>query len=331
MNDAFRIAEPLVAAMPTVVKVALLQDPVATIKKYYGVTTQMVAAESVADGCGIEGRYFPHLNLIRINDALTERRFMFTVLHELGHHVAQHDPASIAAIASKQKFEEQVAHAFAAELLISRAQANSIFGDSGPTASTVAELYAASSASRWACCVRAAQRLNGNGYVLVAVDGVIEFAAIVGTAFPIGRNAVQDDDHLINEAAKYGTARNSGIRLRQPSGVRTREFAGDAVVTDGNYIFAVLTDEKPTPWGGWVGVLDQYPEAIELDCEQCDRTTRAWKLCPTCREPICSNGDCGWCACKRKPAIRERVCTACYQTRPIGQFEGDGTICNDHR
>lgn len=331
MNDAFTIAEPLVAAMSTECKVELLQDPVATIKKYYGITTQIDAPEPVADGCDIEGRYFPHLNLIKISSGLSDRRFMFTMLHELGHHVAQHDPASIRAISRKQKFEEQVAHAFAAELLISRDQANSIFGDSGPTASAVAELYATSSASRWACCVYAAQRLNGNGYVLVAIDGVIEFAAVVGTAFPIGRNTAQDDDHLINKVAKYGTARESGVRLRQLSGVRTREFAGDAVATDSKYIFAVLTDEKPTPWGGWVGVLDQYPEGIELDCEQCDRMTRAWKLCPNCREPICSNDDCGWCACKRKPAIRERVCSTCYQTRLIGQFEGDGTICNDHR
>lgn len=331
MNDARSIAERLAHALNDEIRAVLLADPLTAILDHFGVTIHIVDADKIAGSCGIEGRCHAQLKIIDISDRLTGRRFLFTLLHELGHYLAQHDRTTIPLVAKSPRLEENVAHAFAAELLVPQGLADQTFAETGVTAQAVANLHAASNASRWACCVRASQQMQGNGFVLVALGGVVEFAATVGTTYPLGRDAAQDDSHLINIAARHGTARSSPVRLRQSSGVGTEEYSGDVVATGDGYVFGVFTDMTPPPWGGWVGQLSQKPEWLEVDCEACDRETWGYRRCTICGDPICAEDGCGWCTCKRRPPMRERMCTECYQTRPIGQFDGDGTICSDHR
>lgn len=332
MSDPRLLALGMADRLDASIRAALVKDPWTGIENNFGLSVRAVDSERLSSGCGIEGRYHPSLKLIEVSDDLHPQSQRFVLLHELGHHLAVHDAAVRPHIAARPRVEESTANSFATELLIPSATMDDVFAG-GVTARGVAELHDQSSpVSRWACCVRAAERVPGNGHVVIAHGDMIEFSATVGTAFPLDRYATQPDNHLISAAAANGSARRSHERLYSRDGVASQEFAGDAYRTADGFVFAVFSDANIPPWGdGWTGTLQQTKVWLEVDCEVCDRTTWGRLTCQTCGEPICAEDDCGWCPCKKRPVMRERMCTECWTKRPLGQFDGDGTICIDHR
>ena len=338
MREPDRLGAGLAASFSVEDRLQLSEDPTTTIPVVVPGVTVDLQDEPISGGCDVEGLYEEKTRSITVQRALSPRRTKFTTLHELGHDQARRnlDVARRLARAANdagRRLEEKIADAFAAEILIPTDVVDEVFGGGAPTARAVVELFHhdRTGGSREACCVRGAQRLGGNGYVLLAAGAEIRFCSAVGTAYWVRRGSVQPGDHLIVKAAERGYAVSDNVRLCHPSGFETPEFSGQAVA-DGDYVFAVLTDATNPPWGGWHPPRDRTARsaaAPELDCPDCDTVTEAWNRCevqPAHR--VC--GECGWCPCKKpKAKIAEKNCSNCFETKRVDLFDNGSSVCRD--
>lgn len=298
-----------------------------------GVTLHVVV-RLARDDCGVEGMYHEPTGRIYVQAARSARRTRFTALHEFGHRRARETVETARELARlrpdrSRQFEEKVADAFAAGILIPDHVVDRILGGRQPTARHAVDLFddPEVGGSREACCVKLAQRMTGNGYVLLAQADTILFCAPVGTPFRLARGTSQGHDHLLAKASQRGAAVSDHVTLTHRSGGGTPEFAGQAVAS-GDYVFAVLTDATKLPWGGWRPPSTSTGTAPEAYCESCDELVEAWDWCDIGRHRIC--GECGWCACsKPKAKIPTRPCDSCFLTKPLAVFDGDSRTCRD--
>lgn len=301
------------------------------------ITLRIVDYDPSEDACGIEGHYDETTRTVTVRLATSRRRTWFTALHELGHDRARRHPEVARAIAqlspdAGRRYEEDIANAFAATVLIPDDVLEAAMGEREPTAVAVAELFGDPRVhgSREACCVRVAQRMRGNGYVILAEGATVRFCATVGSTYRVARGTAQDRGHLLERATDQGLATDNHVVLRHRSGAITPPFAGQAVA-DGTYVFAVLTDATNLPWGGWVPPRDSRPAdgPPELWCDECDEIVEAWEKCDTDRRHrVC--GVCGWCACRApKAKLKEKICTECTQPKHVELFDEHSEICRD--
>lgn len=296
--------------------------------------TVHVVVQLAKDDCGVEGMYHEPTNRIYVQEAGSVRRTKFTALHEFGHRRARETVATARELARltserSRRFEEKLADAFAAGILIPDHVVERILGGKQPTARHAAELFEDPEVggSREACCVKLAQRMTGNGYVLLAQADTILFCASVGTALRVARGTSQGEDHLLAKASERGSAVSDHVTLTHRSGSGTPEYAGQAVAS-GGYVFAVLTDATSLPWGGWRLPSTETGTAPEMHCESCDELVDAWDWCNIGRHRIC--GECGWCACSQpKAKIPTRTCASCFLTKALAVFDGESTTCRD--
>lgn len=338
MSSALGLAEILSAAYDADERDLLREDALEAIPIVAPeITLRIVHYDPSEDDCGIEGHYDEATRTITVGRAASRRRTWFTALHELGHDRARRHPDVARAIAqlsadAGRRYEEDIANAFAATILIPDDVLDTVMGDRQPTAVAVAELFGDDRVhgSREACCVRVAQRMRGNGYVILAEGSTVRFCAVVGDTYRVARGTVQDRGHLLERAAQHGLATDNDVVLRHRSGATTPPFAGQAV-TDGAYVFAVLTDATNPPWGGWVPPRDSRPTdgPPEMWCDECDEIVEAWQRCDNDpRHRVC--GVCGWCACRTpRRKLEEKVCQQCTQSKHIALFDEHPEICRD--
>lgn len=287
-----------------------------------------------AAGCSVEGLYHEETRSIDVQRANSSRRTRFTAIHEFGHDRCRHNREVARYLASLTKTtrttEERVADAFAGEVLIPDAALDAVLAGKEAQAHHLVELFHRDDVggSREACCVRVAQRMRGNGYVVLCEGDVLRFCAAVGTSFRIARGTAQATVGLLRRAAEHGSATDTDTRLQYPDGRLTEAFAGQAV-TDGMYTFAVLTDSTRPPWGGWIVPRRPESEAPEIFCADCDEISEAWQRCDTdWRHRRCST--CRWCECRTpKVKIAEQVCDVCTTLRRWDFFPSGGTVCKD--
>lgn len=298
------------------------------------VTIELVAYEP-GEGCSVEGLYHEPTRSITVQAARSSRRTRFTAIHEFGHDRSRHviPVARHLAFLSERagrREEERIADAFAGAVLIPDDVVDAVLDGRQPTAHHLVELFhhPRAAGSREACCVRIAQRMSGEGYIVIAEGGVLRFCATVGGAFSIRRNTAQERVGFLTRAATHGSATDVNAQLQFPDGRLTREYAGQAV-TDDLYTFAILTDSSSPPWGGWVPPRRTAGEAPEIFCQDCDEITEAWQRCDTDgSHRVCS--ACGWCECRTpKVKVAERVCKGCFNRKRTDLFPDDGKICTD--
>lgn len=314
----------------------LSEDPFQAIPMIEPLVSIDLVAYELGEGCSVEGLYHEPSRSITVQQARSDRRTRFTAIHEFGHDRARHDPDVARHLATFTKHEatsrreeERIADAFAAAVLIPDVVVDEVL-DGLPTAQHIVDLFhhQRAAGSREACCVRIAQRMTGEGYVVLAEGGVLRFCATVGSAFTIRRNASQARVGLLARAADNGSATDVDTQLQFPDGRFTRQYAGHAV-TDGIYTFAVLTDASSPPWGGWIPPRRTDGDAPEIFCRDCDEVSEAWRRCDSDgSHRVCST--CGWCECKTaKIKVAERVCQKCFIPKRFDLFVDGDKICND--
>lgn len=315
----------------------LREDPLEAIELVVPeVTANLVEHDPAQPGCSLEGHYHEATRNITVQRAVSRRRTRFTALHEFGHDQARRHPdvartiAQLSAAAGR-RFEEEIVNAFAASILIPDEVVDAVLEDKPSTADAVIQLFhdPRVAGSREACCVRVAQRMLGEGYVVLAEDGIIRFCATVGSAYRVARGVEQDEAHLIRRASKVGRATDNNVTLRHATGTLTPLYAGQAVADEG-YVFAVLTDATNLPWGGWLPPRSRaWGEPPEIWCQECDEVTEAWQRCET--DPshrVCSS--CGWCECRTPTAkTPEKTCKSCFLPKHVDLFNEDSEICSD--
>ena len=325
-GHARRLLEPLGGAA----RDALAADPEGAVRDVFGIAVT-VSDRALESDCGIDGLYFAPPPRIEVAASASRRREHFTVCHEFGHHLQHEDDELMGLFESLgpagEAVEEDVADTVAAELLMPSDRVRDVIGAAGPRARDVAGLFTQTQASREACCVRAAQTLRAPGYVVLAdVDGTVRFAALSRTVYRVGRGTAQHDGHLLARAGRTGSARGTE-RLAYASGTLSDWMHGDAVA-DGGYVFGVFTTGAP-PWGGLSVLPSDGPRGADVSCVRCDNDFEAFgRPCASCGDHRCP--ECGGCSCDDAPATApDRLCGACFLTKPRAQFAGDGSVCTD--
>ena len=176
----------------------------------------------------------------------------FSALHELAHHLLDVRDLLIDLyeLPNHRAIEEAICDEFAASVLIPATTVDRHIDPAGPTAQAIISLYNDPNvhASRACCCVAAANRLTGEGYVMLGdLDGVARFTAPHATNLRVANDTPQGSDSIISKAARIGTKRGEGsVQFR--SGATSDTFHADAG-RDGEYVFSVFASGTP-PWGG---------------------------------------------------------------------------------
>lgn len=335
MTEARQLAEMLCAEFTDQELLTLRDDPIGEIPRVVPGVTLQQRRQIAGFDCSVSGSYVQATRSITVQTSLSTRRTKFTALHELGHDQARRHARVAAKFVRRpdngKRLEEKVADAFAAAILIPEAAVVDVLADREPTADTVVSLFRHEgvAGSREACCVRIAQRMRGNGYVLLCQHDRIQFCAAAGSAMPVRRQTRQAPDHFLVRVAGRGRGTSTRVRLTHHSGVQTPEFAAQAV-RDGDFVFALLTDATTLPWGGWrpppTGEAAR-PQGAEIWCDACDDSRESWQRCDN-GHGTCST--CGWCECNRPPPVREKTCTKCWQTKAAHLFPGGGDTCEEH-
>lgn len=336
MTEARSLAELLCGRFLPTQREWLAADPVAAIESLTDLTVEVrEPGDFGSSSCSVEGIYYETDRRIRVMRSTSARRTKFTALHELGHDQARNTEATariIFGLSTKggRDLEERVADAFAAELLVPTADVEDLLEGRQPTAIDVADLFELVEGSREACCVRMAQYLKDDGYVILAEGSVLRFCAVAGGAFPVRRGTDQGPHHLLAAANRSGVTVADQVRLRYPSGFGTPEYGGQAVER-GGYVYAVLTASTKLPWGGWRIPGDPRPAPVEYHCRGCDEDVESWKRCETCESMICPHEECSWCPCQGpgRAVIAERRCRICQLMKRVDLFDGGGDVCRD--
>jgi hypothetical protein len=309
----------------------LAHDPCAVIEEWDEVRLRYVPAVETDSRCSVAGAYIweetpPVLAVAR---AASAGRRGFTALHELGHHLQQSDLDLAQALASVGErgrvLEDAVCDAFAASVLLPDELVDQHIPLVGPTVYDVAALHAASSASRAAVCVRAAQRLRSPGHVvLLDYDGSVQFAAAHGLP-PAAKGSNQSSVPVIQDALGFRTAKGR-TRLLYRDSIRGEELFAQAGDLDG-YVVVVMTTDRP-PWEDRFALpsKDTAPVAATWVCTNagCGEEFETFGTsCPRCKVPKCP--ECSTCECP--PVVAERPCTRCFQVQSAHAFDGDSTVC----
>lgn len=321
----------LLAAIPDDLRDELAEDPQTTIElliEDIEIHTRPPAPPLAR--CAVDGVYHPGPPpRISIADDTTDARRRFTLLHELGHHLIEHDevladhPVPVSA-----RRDEAICNEVAASILLPDDVVAAHLPAGKFTAEDVVRLYRARPASRAACCVAATRRLQRPGCVMVGDgDGVAHFTAHhLATNWAVAR--MTPGQPLLEKAGRVGFGHVREVTtVRFANDTISGELQGDAFVDNDGWVFAVLVEDTVSPWetGLRFPTADVGPAAEVIECPQCGPVT-AWKTCRTCGDRECPS--CGRCSCRVGPP--ERHCTGyCGLLKPAIQFKGTTTVCVD--
>lgn len=335
MPDVAALAARFVSALPGDQRAALAQDPFAALQSL-GFEIRMRPNREISGQCSVAASLDhgppPRITVI---DVPSVGRQHFSALHEYGHWAIANDGA-IQDVFFEQRdggvgLEEHLCDAIAAGLLLPASSVDSIIGPAGPTASDVWELiHSFPNASVEACCVRAAERINGPGHVMVVRDGVAQFTASHSTLYRVRRGAPQAADHISVRAARLGRAAGQDS-VTYASGTRSVVFFADAVADEaGGLVIAVFMENRP-PWVKGLALPAADPTAdaeVEAYCVHCEVDFVALGApCPKCEGHFHRGPNaCGRCACKA--ATQHRLCPNCFIQRTPAEYTPGEEFCN---
>lgn len=295
---------------------AFRSDPDAAVAAVFGIEVRY--RPNVSSGCDIDGSYDHVERVITVDAGAVPARQRFTVLHELGHALGRDDPAFqdwlFQFATAGRAEEERVVNAFAGLILLPDDLVAEHIPADGPCAYDVQQLAEASSASREAACVRAAQKLRAPGMIVLSQGPVVQLAINRGLPFGIRRNTDMGMDSVFARASKHPTMRRSRERLRlQPSQVESSTLEVDAVTDALGYTFSVLM-QQGAPWVNFTAA-PSGPVGHDIECERCDRTRLSYKAeCRVCGDRPCPDHGC---SCATSRPARALRCGSCNMTLPV--------------
>jgi Zn-dependent peptidase ImmA (M78 family) len=307
----------------------LRRDPVDVLRTWPEVIYREVPAADTGSRCSVAGAYYGTEDppLLTVADAASPGRRAFTALHELGHHLQQSDfdldEALHAHGSNAAAFEDAACDAFAADVLLPEELVDQHLPVGTPTADDIVALNRASSASRAAVCVRAAERLAVPGQVvLLDGAGIVQFAAAHLMPRPL-RDSDQHRAHVVAQALSTTSRRAHGLmRLRYRDGIEGDELYAQAAPVDGFLVVVAVTEHPPWERGFTLPIAQTGPRASARICvhPECGHEFTSFdRPCVRCGAPACP--ACGRCACA--PVVKEKPCPGCFQILPLRLFDGD--------
>lgn len=310
----------------------LADNPVAVLTSRADMTVRSVPEAQTDAGCSVSGAYIADCTppVLAVAESASAGRRAFTVLHEFGHHLQQSQPTLMTALLAQPDgghgLEDAACDAFAAAVLLPDQLVDAHIGPGGPTADGVVSLWRASTASRAAVCVRAAERLPSPGHVvLLDPAGQVEFAAAHGLP-PVRRGSSQARIPVVRDALTNGRLRGRGrTRLTYRDGISGAELWAQATEM-GNYLLVVAVTDR-APWETFAPPSrDQAPTGRTWICGHCEHEFITFDSpCRRCHNAACP--ECGRCSCPSR--IEERQCDKCSLVLPARMFEGTSARCRD--
>jgi hypothetical protein len=324
---AGRLVEVANARSPALIQTAPTAASIVGLIEGFDVTVTI--KDFVPAGCSVAGSHTSSsITVVRSDPA----RMRFTALHELGHVLAEDDDivqGAIHARAARRELEEDICDAFAARLLLSDDVVARAIATHGRTARGLRELVRSASASREACSVAVAQRLEAPGYVGVIYpsSGILSFAARSGDVFPLRRRLDQSASALGPVLTGPSTLTERGS-LRFENGTETHRMYVDAVRSD-DLVYFIATEDR-ADWGAVTTDRledEQSSRFEEAHCDKCGTGFMVGRRCRGCTEPI--HEDCNGCACEVRPLRGERPCSNCCITYPPAAYPSGGDLCEN--
>lgn len=325
-------ADRLVEALDEELRLELAADPPGAMRDYFGLSVRESNTLSQrGDGGWCDGLSFRRHNEVLYAPTPYSKRKYFTMLHELGHKLADDEDDDetldwLGALDNERSVVERVCDLVAGRLLVPDRVLDKVLAGTRPTGQTLALLYGDTNASREACAVALSRRLGCPGFITVIRDDVITFTARVGDPRPAPwRDVPLPASHPLRS---MGDGEVQAIECWWPdfAGQRHR-FYQHALCTE-PWTYAVFSESDV--WG--VAQL-HLPEAetarargdtIDFECKSCGlkRRTRTFK-CNTCGGRACPN--CEYCTnCDPKAALKRGRCGICTQTVLIHLLNADG-------
>lgn len=328
LEQAQRLAACLAEPLSDEHREQLAAAPGDSIESLYGISVAFHEPRG-SQMCSIDGIYRPDPPRISVAHSVPTR-VAFSLLHELGHHLQRDSFEIMRAMQPlrperRRALEEDVCDAFAAEILLPNRFVETVLTDREISAEALRVLAEARTASRAACCVRLAQRMTGDGYVVLARhDGSLLFCAAAEGAVRVARDAAQPAQSVLTRAAGAGRAQEID-RLTHRPGWQTPAMYADAVVDD-DYVYAVYQARKPR----WAVVpipeRERRPLAPQRICPHCDTEFEAYgPPCEQCDVPRCPH--CERCGCQAQVTVR--LCQGCWLQKPIAEFPVDQPLCDE--
>lgn len=296
-------------------------DPLEALTNQLGMTVRAVdsLSRSRQDGGFCDGMSFLDDGVILYAPTPNSRRQNFTLAHELGHWIVEHDEGLFDWIADQSDppaLLESVCDQIAQRLLLPEALTNEVVGTDLVRAHHVQDLFDNSQASYQACAIAVARRIRGLGAVVLIdrFDGQVAHASIQpepDDGWPVvypWRGQLLQDAHPLRTLVPGATITRR-ISWRDSFG-RTEDFYADAVADD-RRVIAVLAGHDI--WKVDPGYMiqprdfDARPLLTVYCCGQ-SRTFRGYP-CPTCGQGFCP--ACKNCQCDRA-AKTEETCTGCF-------------------
>nr|WP_281369847.1 ImmA/IrrE family metallo-endopeptidase [Leifsonia psychrotolerans] len=282
---------------------------------------------TVNSNCELAGYYHDSPPTITLHRSAVDGRDNFTVLHEYGHHLQQHDDEwAMGVLAELPNFEarlleERVSDTFASAVLFPDKAIEHLLG-STLTAKFVAELYNGSAASRAAACMKAIEvappsteamvvQLDERGQVLFARSNSDNLFVAPFGSFQ------EDFSRLFQIASErgghsHGTAESG---LRYSTGNSRNDLNIDmALDYSGTVGFAVVTPTYRFGTASWM------PEERECSSNRCGEVflwTAEIGVCLTCGVAKCP--VCYECACERLAVAQ---CKECFMELSVAESSG---------
>ncbi|MEV4415591.1 ImmA/IrrE family metallo-endopeptidase [Catellatospora sp. NPDC049609] len=319
-------------------RVQLAEDPFAVLEARGDLAVRIVPEAktkpaAAMPACSVAGIYVDDEvpPVLAVANAASAGRRAFTVLHEFGHHLQRTEPALMDLLLEQADggltLEDAACDAFAAEILLPADLVDRFIDSPGPTGPQIVDLWHASTASRAAVCVRAAQRLVTPGHVvLLDADGAVSFAASLGLP-PLARGSRQDTAATVRDALSRAGRATGRTRLHYRDGILGEELHAQVVPMDGYLLLIAVTDAAA--WDTFtLPSRDPGPRAATRICEHpdCGHEFQAFESpCSRCARRVCP--ECGRCGCA--PRVREKTCAGCFQRLPASVFTGTSARCNE--
>jgi len=314
-GDYREVARALIAEMPQSDVRALRENPTSAVETLGGLTISYQGV--LQSDCGGGGYYSREARTIYIHDAGV-RRNNFTLLHEFGHVSQQAHPEWAFVLMDdiapplRRAAEEQVAHHFAAIILLAEAENASPDPRDTSPALVAAAMFEYSDASRSAALMNVKERMEaGSKWILAVADTAGEVILAVSTfdRLPPAKHSIQPEfADLAREAINGPVTRDlrDGIAYREGwllDGLRVQAVLDHK----GTHVFIALT---PTHRFANGNLYRQTYTCENAGCatEEFTATTDSEWCTRTCKEPRCP--ECNGCNCPKQ--ADGTICTNCF-------------------
>lgn len=315
----------MVGSIKESIRTAVASNPAEALQAHFGLTVQAEPHLGLQrDSGGVcDGVSFLRDRVVLYAPSPWSRRENFTLTHELGHWLVNHDSDAIDWLSDQNdpdRMLELLCDRIAQALLLPDALVDSVLDGKPVRAAFIRELYEASAASEPACAIALAARLPGHGAVLITdLDAKKVHYASIRTG---------NDDSWPAVYPWPGTDVPPGHPLRtlQPGATMARKSFWRApwgteqayyldAVADDRRIYAVLSATDI-----WMAEQFHSDAPFEVDkrllretrCCGKTITVRAFP-CSVCKEPHCP--ECGHCRCDRIMKT-QTLCEGCYIMYP---------------